>query len=119
MTHDDPRIPAPLGRGDVKSDPLKSPYPYFGAKSKVAAEIWRRLGNVKNVVEPFFGSGAVLLGRPEPFSGTETVNDLDGLLCVAPETMILTADLRWRAAGEIKVGDKVLGFDETDRNADV
>ena len=34
-----------------------------------------------NYVEPFFGSGAVLLGRPQPFSGSETVNDLDGMVC--------------------------------------
>ena len=58
---------------------LKSPYPYFGGKSKVAAEVWRRFGDVPNYVEPFFGSGAVLLLRPgEP--GTETVNDLDGMV---------------------------------------
>jgi hypothetical protein len=31
-------------------------------------------------VEPFFGSGAVLLGRPRPFDGIETVNDIDGFL---------------------------------------
>lgn len=32
--------------------------------------------------------------------------------CVAPETEILTADLRWVRADSIKVGDKLLGFDE-------
>lgn len=32
---------------------------------------------MRNYVEPFFGSGAVLLGRPQPFIGTETVNDKD------------------------------------------
>jgi hypothetical protein len=58
---------------------LKAPFPYFGGKRKVAAEIWRRFGTVANYVEPFFGSGAVLLARPgEPT--TETVNDADGLL---------------------------------------
>jgi DNA adenine methylase len=59
---------------------LKAPFPYFGGKSKVAAEIWTRFGNVKNYVEPFFGSGAVLLARPTPFTGPETVNDADGFL---------------------------------------
>lgn len=60
---------------------LKAPFPYFGGKSKIAAEVWRRFGDVPNYVEPFFGSGAVLLGRP-PFDGyrTETVNDADGHL---------------------------------------
>jgi DNA adenine methylase len=35
---------------------------------------------VRNYVEPFFGSGAVLLGRPRPFDGPETVNDADGFI---------------------------------------
>jgi DNA adenine methylase len=60
---------------------LRSPYPWFGGKSAVAPQIWRRFGSVRNFVEPFFGSGAVLLGRPQPFEGTETVNDLNGWLC--------------------------------------
>jgi DNA adenine methylase len=57
---------------------LKAPFPWFGGKRKAAAEVWRRFGAVDNYVEPFFGSGAVLLGRPSPFSGNETVNDADG-----------------------------------------
>ena len=54
---------------------------YFGGKSRVAREVWRRFGDVPNYIEPFFGSGAVLLGRPE-FDGNriETVNDADGHL---------------------------------------
>jgi DNA adenine methylase len=56
---------------------LSSPFPWFGGKRKVAAEVWCRFGSIDNYVEPFFGSGAVLLGRPQP-SGNETVNDLDG-----------------------------------------
>ncbi len=62
------------------TDILKAPFPWFGGKSKVAPLVWERFGDVANYVEPFFGSGAVLLGRPhEP--GIETVNDLDGLVC--------------------------------------
>ena len=61
--------------------PLVAPFPYFGGKRRIAAEVWRRFGNVRSYVEPFFGSGAVLLGRPTPFDGVETVNDIDGLLC--------------------------------------
>ena len=57
---------------------LKAPFPWFGGKRKVAAAIWQRFGSVKNYVEPFFGSGAALLGRPTPFDGNETINDLDG-----------------------------------------
>ena len=32
--------------------------------------------------------------------------------CVTPETRILTSDLRWVRADSIKVGDKLIGFDE-------
>ncbi len=60
---------------------LVAPFPYFGGKRRVAAEVWRRFGSVRSYVEPFFGSGAVLLARPQPLSGVETVNDLDGMLC--------------------------------------
>lgn len=62
---------------------LKAPYPYFGGKSAVASEIWKRLGDVPNYVEPFFGSGAVLLARPEEHlqrNRIETVNDKDGMI---------------------------------------
>ena len=61
---------------------LKSPYPYFGGKAPVAAEIWRRLGDPKIYVEPFFGSGAVWLARPtvDPDRHLERVNDLHGFI---------------------------------------
>ena len=56
--------------------PFKAPFPWFGGKSRVADIVWDRFGNVPNYVEPFFGSGAVLLGRPHA-PAIETVNDLD------------------------------------------
>jgi hypothetical protein len=59
---------------------LKAPFPYFGGKSRAAAQIWARLGDPDNYVEPFFGSGAVLLARPGGHGKVETVNDADGLL---------------------------------------
>lgn len=55
---------------------LRAPFPWFGGKSRVADLVWDRFGDVPNYVEPFFGSGAVLLGRPHA-AHTETVNDLD------------------------------------------
>jgi hypothetical protein len=58
----------------------RSPYPYFGGKSRVAPEIWKRFGAVGNFVDPFLGSAAMLFARPEPFGGTETINDLDGFV---------------------------------------
>ncbi|MDE2106981.1 MAG: DNA adenine methylase [Patescibacteria group bacterium] len=50
--------------------------PYFGGKSRAAEEIWKRLGDVKNYVEPFCGSLAIPLARPHD-PGIETVNDKD------------------------------------------
>lgn len=58
----------------------RSPFPYFGGKSRIAHEVWKRFGNVPNYVEPFFGSGAVLLNREkyDPSKHTETINDMSG-----------------------------------------
>lgn len=58
---------------------LRAPFPYFGGKSRAASLVWEALGDVPNFVEPFFGSGAVLLGRPTR-PRTETVNDLNAML---------------------------------------
>ena len=59
---------------------MKAPFPWFGGKSRVAPIVWEAFGDVRNYVEPFFGSGAVLLNRPDGFNGPETVNDLDAYL---------------------------------------
>lgn len=62
---------------------MKAPFPWFGGKSKVAHLVWEAFGDVPNFVEPFFGSGAVLLNRPELHIKDnghwpiETVNDKD------------------------------------------
>ena len=60
---------------------LQAPFPWFGGKRRVAPEVWARFGDVDNYVEPFFGSGAVLLNRPAKHAAKiETVNDLDGFV---------------------------------------
>ena len=62
---------------------LKSPFPYFGGKSAIAPTVWDMFGAVDNYIEPFFGSGAVLLGRPgwtHTAIWTETINDADGFV---------------------------------------
>ncbi len=59
--------------------PTIAPFPWFGGKKAVAAELWARFGEVENYVEPFFGSGAVLLARPNA-GGIETANDADGFV---------------------------------------
>ena len=55
-------------------------FPWFGGKSAVAHVVWQAIGPVKNYVEPFYGSGAVLMLRPDGPGAVETVNDADGLL---------------------------------------
>jgi len=59
---------------------LKAPFPYFGGKSTISHEVWNRFGDVDMYVEPFFGSGAVLLNRPMPFRGFEMANDMNGMI---------------------------------------
>lgn len=61
---------------------LKAPFPYFGGKSMIADKVWAALGQPDHYLEPFFGSGAVLLARPNfSYRLTETVNDKDANLC--------------------------------------
>lgn len=81
---------------------LRAPFPYYGGKRAVAATVWERFGNVEHYVEPFFGSGAVLLARPNDHdwaSRKETVNDLDGYVAnfwravkADPEAVVEYAD---------------------------
>jgi hypothetical protein len=59
------------------SEPLKSPYPYFGGKRLVAPIVWQVFGNPQNYCEPFFGSGAVLLSRSDWEGKIETINELN------------------------------------------
>lgn len=63
--------------------PPKLPAPYFGAKTLIADEVWRRFGDVANYVEPFGGSLAVLLNRPDShhwWDRIETAGDFSGLV---------------------------------------
>ena len=59
----------------------KAPFVYFGGKTVVAPKVWAALGNPRHYIEPFFGSGAVLLNRPNYSGQTETVDDKDGFIC--------------------------------------
>ena len=70
---------ASAGTFDART--YQAPFPWMGGKSRVAEVVWERFGNVPNLVEPFFGSGAVLFLRPiehEWWDRIETVNDYDG-----------------------------------------
>lgn len=57
---------------------MKPPMPYYGGKTKLADRIAAALPTHRHYVEPYAGSLAVLLAKPE--SRMETVNDLDGAL---------------------------------------
>lgn len=63
----------------LENKSYKPPFPWFGGKSDVAKTVWHAMGNVKNYVEPFFGSGAVLFLR-DGIGAIETVNDADGFV---------------------------------------
>jgi len=66
----------------VMSTSLKAPFVYFGGKSMIADVVWRYLGDVKQYIEPFFGSGAVLLKRPPTQHEKiyEIINDKNGFV---------------------------------------
>lgn len=70
MTFEAPKTPAGT---------LAAPFPYFGGKSGACETVWEAFGDVQNYVEPFFGSGAMLLGAPDG-KRVETVNDFDGMV---------------------------------------
>jgi len=59
---------------------MKAPFSRFGNKDAIASEVWRRFGDVRNYLEPFAGSAAVLLMRPGGAKGIETINDADGFV---------------------------------------
>lgn len=52
----------------------RAPFPWFGGKSSVADEVWKRLGQPKQYIEPFCGSAAILLAAPRPAS-LEVIGD--------------------------------------------
>jgi hypothetical protein len=82
-------------KGVVQGKGLKAPFPYyFGGKSTVAPKVWAALGQPKHYIEPFFGSGAVLLNRPDynPQKHMETICDKDGFVANAWRGMQFAPD---------------------------
>jgi len=53
---------------------MKPLFPYFGGKSAIAEMVWERFGDPGVYIEPFCGSAAMLLARPQP-RGHEVIND--------------------------------------------
>ena len=79
----------------------KAPFPWFGGKTDAAPFVWTALGDCDHYVEPFMGSLATLLLRPHKANRayySETVNDLDGLLCNAWRSIQLSTDATAEAA---------------------
>jgi len=63
------------------TEPLQAPFPYFGGKSRCAPLAWSLMGDdCHNYVEPFLGSAAMLLARPNGPGKVETVNDKCGFI---------------------------------------
>lgn len=59
---------------------IAAPFPYFGGKSRIAAQVWERMGrDCVNFVDPFAGSCAFLLAAPSHIT-TRTINDADGYI---------------------------------------
>jgi site-specific DNA-adenine methylase len=66
---------------------IQLPYPYFGGKLKIMDQVWQRLGDTPNFVDPFMGGNAPILSRPgwnwlagswkDSKNRIETVNDID------------------------------------------
>lgn len=46
------------------------------------------------------------------FVGEDRKPEFWAYFCVAPETKVLAADLTWKSAGDVSVGDTLIGFDE-------
>jgi DNA adenine methylase len=62
-----------------KITPLLSPFPYFGGKRTIVADVWARLGSPKQYIEPFCGSAAMLLAAPSP-AHLEVICDGSGFI---------------------------------------
>ena len=62
-----------------KTGALLAPFPYFGGKRSIAADVWTRLGSPSQYIEPFCGSAAVLLAAPRT-AALEVVCDASGFI---------------------------------------
>lgn len=63
-------------------------------------------------VPNFSGPDDWLYLRDQGFAGVDAIALHEYWGCVSPETRVLTADLQWVPAGQLRAGDELLGFDE-------
>jgi DNA adenine methylase len=69
--------------GKMQKGKLKAPFMYPGNKYYIAPRVWELIdaSNVGLLVEPFVGSAALTLTRPNPKARTkEILNDLNGFI---------------------------------------
>lgn len=86
--------------------------------SKVASVDWHLYrkapsGKKEDRTEIFDHPALVAWNKPAVVDG-QVIYTQDELIeaCLAPETRILTEDLKWVPVGDLQVGDKLVGFDE-------
>lgn len=73
----------------------------------VAASTWQIGGNAAGATNIHKANEEMV------FSGLKSMPSVQGRsYCVVPNTRILTADLRWVRAGDLALGDELIGFDE-------
>lgn len=82
-----PEVPHYEDASDTPAEYLRAPFTWFGGKRRAAELVWALIGTGEDAprcyVEPFAGSLAVLLARPD-WGGPriETVNDKDAALAL-------------------------------------
>lgn len=59
---------------------MNAPFPYFGGKRSIVESVWARLGSPKQYIEPFCGSAAMLLAKPDGPASLEVVCDQNGFI---------------------------------------
>jgi DNA adenine methylase len=59
---------------------VNAPFPYFGGKRSVVADVWQRFGEPKQYIEPFAGSLAIMLGKPTGPASLEVIGDANGFI---------------------------------------
>lgn len=89
-------------QGTIMVDPL---FWYAGGKRRVAPVVWRALGDPATYIEPFAGSSAVFLARPESQSGrlrVEVINDHSARLMNVYRAIRYAPDQVWEKAKGIR-----------------
>ena len=92
--------------------------PEPGNREAIAQKFWSRKNRVVNTPSGKLSTKADVLREHATAEERPWVDDvilwrqLDKFLCLAPETRVLTADLRWVALSTVQVGDMLVGADE-------